>query len=90
MYIRREHYPILTESTTKTVVSFISIGLISSHHYVRVVTDELLRQRNTCLIKATNIIMVTIRIRFLITPLLSAWHIVGQKSADEVGRWAGN
>ena len=39
-----------------------------------VVTDELLRQRNTCLTKATNIIMVPTRIRFLITPLLSAWH----------------
>ena len=28
----------------------------------------------TCLTKATNIIMVPTRIRFLITPLLSAWH----------------
>ena len=52
--------------------SFISIGLIPSHHYVPVVTDELLRQRNTCLTQATNIIMVPTRIRFLMTLLLSA------------------
>ena len=30
--------------------------------------------KNACLTKATNIIMVPTRIRFLITPLLSAWH----------------
>ena len=54
--------------------SLAGIGPTPSHHYVPVVTDELLRWRNTCLTKSTNIILVPTTIRFLITPLLSAWH----------------
>ena len=49
------------------------LSLTPSHHYVPVVTDELLRYQNTCLTQATNIIMVPTRITFLITPLLSTW-----------------
>ena len=65
--------------------SFASIGQTSSHHYVPVVTDELLRQRNTCLTKATNIIMVPTRIRFFDNPLCSLLGILGRKSDSAPG-----
>ena len=49
------------------------------------VTDELLGERNTYLSKATSIIMVPTRIRFLTAPLLSAF--VGRESDLAPGRW---
>ena len=62
-----EFSPMLSESTTQSVVSSLSIGLISSQHYMPVVTGELIRYKQ-CLPQATNIIMVPTRIRFLIKP----------------------
>ena len=45
----REYSPMLMSLPHTRWVFFVSIGLISFHQYVPVVTDELLRLRNPCL-----------------------------------------
>ena len=55
---------------------------ISSLLYVPMVTDELPRQRNMCLIQATSIIMVLTRIRFLITHTFAHSFVFGKVISD--------